>query len=308
MRFVFILPAGEGVAFVGWNWVSARWQGDVVVRVGVVIIVSVVGFSKRIAVVKGDLVDFLFVGWVQGWQGSCFAQFALAPDQRDWFSRSCCFLPVLQQIRDFAGVEGGVVFFSGGAGAAANALQIFVHVSCLQEIAVCDAAAVLSYNATAGGAVANGTGVVAVFDGAAVIPHNAADATIAAGDSDAAGVVAVFDGATVVPPHNAAGISAIADVADVVAVCNAAAVPPHNAADVVVSAGDGAADVADVVAVFHGAAVIPHNAAAVVAGVVAVFDGAAVPPTTPPLMSPLTLPETLRFCTLPLLPTKPKRP
>ena len=55
--------------------------------------------------------------------------------------------------------------------------------------------------------------IIAVCDAAVeVLPHNAADATIAAGDSDAVGVVAVFDGAAVLP-HNAADIPAAADAA-----------------------------------------------------------------------------------------------
>ena len=176
----------------------------------------------------------------------------------------------------------------------------------LQEIAACDGpAVVIPHDAAAIGA-GDGAGVVAVFDGAAVIPHNAATVVFSAGDgavvvavfdgaaviphnaadilatTDRAGVVGVCDDATVVPPHNTADRTAAAvDAAGVVAVCNDAAVPPHNAADAI-----GAADIAGVVAVCNVgiAAVTPHNAADInaaaldAAGVGAVYDAAAVQP------------------------------
>ena len=122
---------------------------------------------------------------------------------------------------------------------------------------------------------------------AAVQPHNAADiiAGAAIGAADLAGVVAVCNAAAV-KPHNAADVVIAADAAGVVAVFHgAAAVKPHNAADRVAAAAIGTADAAGVVAVFDAGAgvVIPHNAADIViaadvAGVVAVFDGAVVPP------------------------------
>ena len=219
-------------------------------------------------------------------------------------------LSILQPPGDFAGVESGVGFSGGVVAVAfvfANAWQIFIHVSCLQEIAVCNAGAVAvlphnaaSYTAAACADDTDAAGVVAVADAtAADRPHNAAGKAAA----DLSGVVAVCDAAAAVKPYNAAADVAANDFTGVVAICDGAVkVLANNAADINVADaalggsggdGDGAGAICDAAAV-----VVSNDAADIdVTGAVAAAaggdgDGA----------------FDAEFCTVPVLPTKPKRP
>ena len=114
-----------------------------------------------------------------------------------------------------------VEIVDGGCACCAAVVANATRSCVLQEIAACDTAAL-------------------------VIPHNAADKTVAAGN--AAGVVAVFDAAAVIP-HNAADSTDAADAAGVGAVYDVAVVLPCNAADI-----QEAADCAGDGEIFHGAA------------------------------------------------------
>lgn len=152
-------------------------------------------------------------------------------------------------------------------------------------------AAVLSHNAAkiaAAGVRASArsrnteaAAVAAVFNSAAVIPHDAAEVVVAAADDETAGVGAVCD-AAVVLPHDAADVATAAEAArGEGAVCDAATVLPHNAADIdgtpaVDAAGEGAVcDDAAIVRAHDAADIDAHLAAADAAGNFEIFHGAA---------------------------------
>ena len=224
------------------------WKFDAAVAVG-----NFFFWRAFVTVFEGDFVHWLRGAWIQGdegWQGIFFAAEGLSPDLSA-FGR----LPLLQQIRDFAGLELGGGFGDGCCVICCGAADADYGTLVYLIIAVFDCASVIPHNAVdVTTAAADGAGVVAVCNAADVIPHNAADISVAA---DLAGIVAVFDGA-VISPHNTADISVAADAAGTGedAACDVATVVvADDAADIPV-----AADAAGDGEVLHGAFVVTAGA------------------------------------------------